>query len=481
MPIVGVTHNGDGSVRVRRSVTMKVAIGLPPAPGSNFPKRLDHFAFQRKTSKTVQKTVEDRNGPQASGQSVKVVAWDIDEEMTKFYGEDCREFWIVFVDDDPDVCFKTEMAWWTKTTCQCRGDGEDAERLVAISPTESERRPHQPCANHGCPDLDAGRCKPSGDLYFLLADFPALGSICKLHTGSWQSIREIRSALEDLRSVTGGRLMGVKAKLTVRLENSSYRDKGGKLVSGTKHIIGIELTAKDIQQLSDGLASGLMFDNVQKRLGARSVHVVEDSDMELADDIAREHYPQNDELADEQQAAQDADRAAAKNQTIEGAILGRTPGAKAAMRPAAPAPTTLEGETPKISDSDLPPEMWDVDEQSAQEIDSTPIGGDPDRRAGNFYKAWSARKRPASVVRKYLKEVHGVERSFDIKSGRFPEALAWASSPLPEDKPEPMSPQEQKCREAFSALGVPMLDQAQMIEDNGGDWAKVYADIEALA
>lgn len=48
MPIIGVTHTNDGEVRVNRTVTVKVAIGLPLTGESNRPQRLDHFIFLRK-------------------------------------------------------------------------------------------------------------------------------------------------------------------------------------------------------------------------------------------------------------------------------------------------------------------------------------------------------------------------------------------------------------------------------------------------
>jgi hypothetical protein len=479
MPIVNLTHNPDGTVRVMRPVTVKVAIGLPPAEGSNFPKRLDHFVFQRKTSKRVEKTTPGANGQVKSGKFTNVVEWAINEDMTKHYGESCKEFWVVLLDEDPDVAFKTEMAMWTKTQCVCRGDGDDAKRLVKINDRESEWQ-ERSCANDGCKELEMGLCKPHGALYFILEDFPSLGTIAKLQTTSYQSIREIRSALEDLRSVTGGRLMGVRAKITVRLENSRYKDSSGKTVTGTKHILGIELTASDIKQLTDGLAAGLMFDRVQKRLGAKSITIVEDPDEEQAESIAGEFFPPNDttrpdveEPSDEEIARMEAERTRVKAMTITEIISPkRTP----PPPPAAAKPQAEESLEPgEITDDDLPGEMFGHD------VDATPIGGAPDHRAQHFYLAWSKRKRSAEIVRKYLKEVHQVERSFDIRADRFLEALTWASSPLPDEAPPPMSDEEKKCREAFCALNIGLLQQMEIIGNNGSDWTKVYADINAIA
>jgi hypothetical protein len=46
--IIGVTHDHDGRVVQRLSVSTKVSIGLPPNGDRNHPAKLDHFVFLRK-------------------------------------------------------------------------------------------------------------------------------------------------------------------------------------------------------------------------------------------------------------------------------------------------------------------------------------------------------------------------------------------------------------------------------------------------
>ena len=46
--IIGVTHDQDGRVIQRLSVSTKVSIGLPPNGDCNHPTKLDHFVFLRK-------------------------------------------------------------------------------------------------------------------------------------------------------------------------------------------------------------------------------------------------------------------------------------------------------------------------------------------------------------------------------------------------------------------------------------------------
>jgi hypothetical protein len=137
---------------LRRSVTTKIAIGLPPKDKSDHPQRLDHFIFQRK-------------GQRGSGMSAEVL-WEIDQEKTEHYGRGCREVEIILLDNVPDRVFRTEYAWWTATQKECWGDGETATRRTPHNPRGEN---WEPCANDDCLDLLEERCRPSGDLYFLEA------------------------------------------------------------------------------------------------------------------------------------------------------------------------------------------------------------------------------------------------------------------------------------------------------------------------
>ena len=85
--IIGVTHDNDGRVVQRLSVSTKVSIGLPPNGDRNHPTKLDHFVFLRK------KKTANRN------------EWEIDPDLTKNYGEQCRELHIMLIDDDIENVF----------------------------------------------------------------------------------------------------------------------------------------------------------------------------------------------------------------------------------------------------------------------------------------------------------------------------------------------------------------------------------------
>jgi len=270
--IIGVTHDRDGRVVPRLSVSTKVSIGLPPNGDRNHPTKLDHFVFLRKKK------------------SANRVEWEADPELTQHYGEQCRELHIMLIDDDIENVFPSSYAWWTATERKCWGDGVTATRRTA------EKRGGQPwttCGN-GCPELAAGQCKPSGDLRYVLADFPRLGSVCRIHTCSYRSIRQIHSALQEIQTFTGGRLAGITAKLTVRPEEATYFDRKEKRKKTSSiWALSLEVEGDDMRKLIANLTENArLFAETRKLLGSggKVLEVVED-EQEQAPEIAGEFYP----------------------------------------------------------------------------------------------------------------------------------------------------------------------------------------------
>jgi len=265
--IIGVTHDKEGQTLIRRSVTVKVAIGRGPSESRNHPEKLDHFIFLRKESEAGE------------------VDWVDDEKMTAHYRQlagdtEPTEVVIILLDDDIDHVFRTEFAWWTKTKKRCSGDGEKAIR---------EGKPWANCANSGkCEEHENGECKPSADLYFMLADFPSLGTACRLHTSSYQSIREIYSALTDLKNMMGGRLLGLPVKLFVRPEKNVYTGKDGKDKTGTKYVLGLEIRADSLTKMLENVTeSAKVFAELRKAMKGKQIEIVEDDDAR-APEIASE-------------------------------------------------------------------------------------------------------------------------------------------------------------------------------------------------
>ncbi|MGD0009849.1 MAG: hypothetical protein ABSE93_15050 [Terriglobia bacterium] len=115
--IIGVTHDQDGRVVQRLSVSTKVSIGLPPNGDRNHPTKLDHFVFLRKKK------------------SANRLRWEADPELIRHYGEQCRELHIMLIDDDIENVFPSSYAWWTATERKCWGDGTSATGTGVICET----------------------------------------------------------------------------------------------------------------------------------------------------------------------------------------------------------------------------------------------------------------------------------------------------------------------------------------------------------
>lgn len=290
--IIGVTHDPDGRAVQRLSVSTKVAIGMPPQGDRNYPCKLDHFVFLRKKK------------------TPKGVEWEPDPELMRHYGSECRAVQIMLIDDDIDNVFPTTYAWWTAIERKCWGDGTRATRRTPAHPSGE---PWTPCGSQ-CPELVAGLCKPSGDLRFVLADFPRLGSICRIHTGSYRSIRQIHSALEEIQTFTGGRLAGITAKLVVRPEVAVYLDrKEQRKKTTTIWALSLEVDGQDIRTLVSNLTGNArLFAETRKLLGwgDRAIEVVEDED-DQAPEITAEFYPENGSATGEPSSAGNATSEAA--------------------------------------------------------------------------------------------------------------------------------------------------------------------------
>jgi len=295
VPIVGVTVTEQGELIQRLAVTTRISIGeiKQGQGGVTYPSKLDHFRFLMKG---------------------KGLDWVPDPELTKKFGANCREIDIVLMDNDIDTVFQTEFAWWSKSAKLCWGDGRFATRRTEKAP-RGESWPIAdsgvPGCGFGCPDLEGGKCKPSGVLYFMLRDRPRLGGACKIDTRSYRSIRQIYSALQQFKS-TLGRLEGICCKLAVHPEKSSFRNDKGALVPTTIYALSLEMGEMDFRRmLVAATGPARMIDETRKLIGTgRKVDYIDVVDEETEDAAAArtqpEFYP--DKAAKEAQEAEEEKR-----------------------------------------------------------------------------------------------------------------------------------------------------------------------------
>jgi hypothetical protein len=173
----------------------------------------------------------------------------IDDRIMKLLGPEPKEIKIRLLFDDIDLNFYTSFAYYAGSKCLCRGDGEIAEmtfqqsgkpthftimdQIVSGSPdhkikTRYEKSKKQEvtagdirfiiCDPDSCPMMKpdskgATRCKPSGILSCILSDIPEIGGVLRFRTHSWNTISNILSSLEFLKTITNGILVGLPMKL----------------------------------------------------------------------------------------------------------------------------------------------------------------------------------------------------------------------------------------------------------------------------
>lgn len=304
MGILGLTHDENGAALEKLPVTIKVAIGEGPEPSnpSGHPRKLDHFVFKRKTLR---------------GQDV---VWEPAPDIAKLHGERPTELGIIFLNDDPREVFRTEYAWWTTAGYKCHGELVQIEngsgvkyemRAIRRTQKHPEGEPWPgtykyvdgpkkgqavpPCGD-GCPDLERGDCRPSGDLYFMLEKFPTLGAVCRLHTSSYRSIRNLSNGLMQIRRFNSGRLAGIKALLKATPEKIWYSEHNGTRHSSVVHILSLEIAATNIPGLVTNMTEpARLLEQGRGSLGSsgKIQYVVREADAERAEEIAADFYPNN--------------------------------------------------------------------------------------------------------------------------------------------------------------------------------------------
>jgi Recombination directionality factor-like len=310
MGILGLTHDENGTALEKLPVRIKVAIGEGPEPGSQngHPRRLDHFVFKRKTLR---------------GQDV---VWEPVPEIAKLYDEKPRELEIIFLNDDPAQVLRTEYALWTPAGCKCHGgltqiakgngpryemravrrtqkhpEGEPWPGNYKYTDGPKKGQPVEPCGD-GCPDLERGDCKPSGDLYFILEKFPTLGAVCRLHTSSYRSIRNLSNGLMQIRRFNGARLAGIKAVLRATPEKIWYSDRNGARHSSVVYILSLEMGGTYIPGFTVGTvtpAASVHQSPASTGPSPGRQYAVHEPDAERVEEIAGEFYPNGDSALSE--------------------------------------------------------------------------------------------------------------------------------------------------------------------------------------
>ena len=213
--IYGLTHTQDGKPIVSPPALIKLAIG-EPAQGKQGPRKLDHIQFKRYDPK--------------SGE------WTQDPELTEKFGPHPTEVEIVLLHDTPEEAFRTSYEMWASQQLLCRGNGLTAQRFFKELRRRNGRTEYTPTTEpiqvrcdyaERCPYLEEERCRPRGTLFFMLVDHPVIGTVCKITTGSFKSVRNIHSTLAEIYQARGT-LRGLPLTLSVEAVTAYPRARDRK-------------------------------------------------------------------------------------------------------------------------------------------------------------------------------------------------------------------------------------------------------------
>lgn len=304
-----------------------------------------------------------------------------DKKIMDILGPNPTELKVRLLFDDTDMNFYTSFAFYQGAKCMCRGDGEIAEMLflkggktpftlmdkadgkwVESSDQNAVSGERMPiiCNTDTCPHMQpdnngATRCKPSGILSCLLEAAPAIGGVYRFRTHSWNTISNILSSLDLIKTISGGVLTG----LPLRLQMLKKATDG----HGNVNTVNIEFDGENYQEMRQQAL--LELDNrtkhsvnmlkIEKR--AKALGFLDDTDDPA--DIETEFYIVDLNEPAPEQAEDITDRA--------GAVLGQV------EIPVAPE----EEEQPVIGDPESPPVIPPEDEpEETPEPESADAGDD---------------------------------------------------------------------------------------------------------
>ena len=218
--IYGTTHDDSGQAIKDVRVAHRLAIGMR---GEKAPTKLDHFIVQSR----------DKKGE-----------WGLDKKATdalaaayKTSASDLTSVRVYLLSDDPESAFDANLALRSGRLGKilCKGNGKVAYRRKGLE-LSGRMEEWEPCGAD-CPELEARQCKPSGKLYFQLADGPLAGRLMMAQTTSWNSVRALSGAISVIHEATGGLLRGIPLWLSVAPQRTTY-DGGAKTT--TIYTWGIE-------------------------------------------------------------------------------------------------------------------------------------------------------------------------------------------------------------------------------------------------
>jgi len=183
----------DDQLRIQRLGKIRLGVKKTAQSGSEYPSAVDYFVCP--------------------------------PEVQRVYGEKPRELEIMLPHDAIEEVFPTALKrYGSGQGLMCRGNGEKAECRDA----DSEEWHSRDCLYQQCEHYENGDCKEVGNLQVILPEVKGALGIYQIDTSSYNSIMNIKSGLEMLRS-TVGRISLIPLTLEVRMQEANPMTSKGRI------------------------------------------------------------------------------------------------------------------------------------------------------------------------------------------------------------------------------------------------------------
>jgi len=253
MPIKGISEKR----RLPRVGKVRLGIKTENAQGATYPKAVDYFV------------VNDDQSTSAAAACA----------FHQTYPGEPKSIDIAFPSDNPEEFFQQWYRRYGKAKgLICKGDGEVATRLDEATGemVEIECTPE-------CEYLAKKHCRPVGSLQFLIPSITGI-AVWQIDTGSYHSIVNLNSAIDMVRSLTGGRIAFIPLKLVIREREAQP--------NGTKKIINVldialeELNIPKLLEASNKVGAALMLPSRAIEQEPEELYVDGSQEFEVVDESA---------------------------------------------------------------------------------------------------------------------------------------------------------------------------------------------------
>ncbi len=222
-------------------------------------------------------------------------------KQTKQDPKKLRMLPIMLLFDDPTLNFFARFSCYQGNQAWCVGDGTKALRLTGN--TNSNRSEVScPCERILPTYPGKDRCKVFGRLSVLFRGINRLGGVWVFRTTSWNSVRNLLSAMHLIRQVTGGVLAGIPLELTLNPKTVILPE--GK--QQTVYVVNLEFpgSAEQLAELGyqvhrKRLEHKVRIEALEEQVRRNLAALPDDEDGGVTpQDIQEEFYPENEDAVE---------------------------------------------------------------------------------------------------------------------------------------------------------------------------------------